>query len=63
MGVSRTERLLVLLTEGELAALDDWRLTKRIPSRAAAGRELLKRALAAESFRTGAEDEQKVRPD
>ena len=39
-----------MLTDEELAALDDWRFAKRMPSRAAAVRELLKRGLAAEGF-------------
>lgn len=45
---NREERLQVMLTERELAALDDWRFARRMPSRAAAVRELLKRGLAAE---------------
>jgi hypothetical protein len=47
---SRGERLQIMLTGGELAALDDWRFKRRMPSRAAAIRELLKRGLAAEGF-------------
>jgi len=51
MGVlNRGERLQLMLTEEEVAALDDWRFDKRMPSRAAAIRELLKRGLAAEGF-------------
>ena len=46
----RMERLQVMLTEEELAALDDWRFSRRMPSRAAAVRELLKRGLVAEGF-------------
>lgn len=46
--LSRPERLQIMLTEQELAALDDWRFQRRMPSRAAAVRELLKRGLAAE---------------
>lgn len=46
----RAERLQVMLTENELTALDDWRFSARMPSRAAAIRELLKRGLAAEGF-------------
>ena len=45
---NREERLQVMLTESELTALDDWRFARRMPSRAAAIRELLKRGLAAE---------------
>ncbi len=50
--LSRGERLQIMLTDEELAALDDWRFAKRMPSRAAAVRELLKRGLAAEGFAT-----------
>lgn len=46
----RAERLQVMLTPKELSALDDWRFGARMPSRAAAIRELLKRGLAAEGF-------------
>jgi metal-responsive CopG/Arc/MetJ family transcriptional regulator len=48
--ISRAERLQIMLTEEELAALDDWRFRKRMPSRAAAVRELIKRGLTAEGF-------------
>ena len=46
--LSRGERLQIMLADDELAALDDWRFAKRMPSRASAVRELLKRGLAAE---------------
>ncbi len=46
----RGERLQIMLTKEELAALDTWRFNKRMPSRAAAIRELLKRGLAVEGF-------------
>ena len=48
--LTRGERLQIMLTEVEVKALDDWRFTKRMPSRASAVRELLKRGLAAEGF-------------
>ena len=48
--LTRGERLQIMLTEEELAAVDDWRFDKRMPSRASAVRELLKRGLAAEGF-------------
>jgi hypothetical protein len=48
--ISRPERLQIMLTEEELRGLDDWRFARRMPSRAAAVRELLKRGLAAEGF-------------
>jgi hypothetical protein len=46
----RGERLQIMLTPEELQSLDDWRFSKRMPSRAAAVRELLKRGLAAEGW-------------
>lgn len=48
--LSREERLQIMLTGEELRALDDWRFSKRMPSRASAVRELLRRGLAAEGF-------------
>ena len=39
-----------MLMEEELRAIDTWRFAKRMPSRAAAIRELLKRGMAAEGF-------------
>jgi hypothetical protein len=46
----RGERLQVMLTQNELRALDDFRFKRRMPSRAAAIRELLRRGLAADGF-------------
>ncbi|HVK79027.1 MAG TPA: hypothetical protein VM915_00310 [Verrucomicrobiae bacterium] len=48
--LTRGERLQIMLSEEELRALDDWRFAKRMPSRASAVRELLRRGLAAEGF-------------
>lgn len=48
--LTRGERLQIMLTPEELALVDDWRFQRRMPSRAAAVRELLKRGLAAEGF-------------
>ena len=48
--LTREQRLQIMLTEDELAAIDDWRFDRRMPTRAAAVRELLKRGLAAEGF-------------
>jgi len=48
--LERGERLQIMLTKTELEALDTWRFNRRMPSRAAAVRELLKRGLAAEGF-------------
>lgn len=50
--LNRGERLQIMLTDDELKAVDDWRFKTRMPSRAAAVRELLKRGLAAEGFDT-----------
>jgi hypothetical protein len=46
--LGRPERLQIMLNADELRALDDWRFAQRMPSRAAAIRELLRRGLAAE---------------
>ena len=48
--LTRGERLQIMLTPEEIEALDDWRFKRRMPSRAAAVRELLRRGLAAEGF-------------
>ncbi len=49
-GTTRGERLQIMLTRAELDALDDWRFQRRMPSRASAIRELLKRGLAGDGF-------------
>jgi hypothetical protein len=43
--LQRGERLQLMLEAGELKALDDFRFANRMPSRAAAIRELLRRGL------------------
>jgi hypothetical protein len=48
--LTRAQRLQIMLSEAELVALDDWRFVKRMPSRASAIRELLRRGLQAEGF-------------
>ena len=53
-GASRGERLQIMLSGEELKTLDDFRFKIRMPSRAAAVRELLKRGLAAEGFQIAA---------
>lgn len=50
--LTRGERLQIMLAAEELQAVDDWRFTRRMPSRAAAVRELLRRGLEAEGFST-----------
>jgi Ribbon-helix-helix protein, copG family len=49
MGERRTERLTVTLSSEEIAAIDEFRLHARIPTRPAAVRELLKRGLYAQN--------------
>lgn len=49
-GKNRDERLQIMLSPEELTVLDDFRFKQRMPSRAAAVRELLKRGLAAEGY-------------
>lgn len=46
MNELRAERLQVMLSPEELAAVDDFRFKHRMPTRAAAVRELLKLGLA-----------------
>jgi hypothetical protein len=46
----REERLQVMLRPEEIEALDDFRFKYRMPSRAAAIRELLRRGLAANGY-------------
>jgi hypothetical protein len=50
----REERLQVMLNNEEVVAVDDFRFKRRMPSRAAAVRELLKRGLASEGFLSAA---------
>ena len=46
----RDIRLQVMLQVQEMEAIEHWRFTKRMPSRAAAIRELIRRGLQAEGF-------------
>ncbi|MGH1353252.1 MAG: ribbon-helix-helix protein, CopG family [Methyloligellaceae bacterium] len=43
--LKRTEKIQIMLDDDELAAIDDWRFDNRLPSRAAAIRELIRRGL------------------
>ena len=54
MNDTRAERLQVMLSPEELAAVDDFRFKHRMPTRAAAVRELLKLGLAAIGVNAGA---------
>ncbi|HAY49890.1 MULTISPECIES: hypothetical protein [Thalassospira] len=44
----RTEKLQIMLDDEELKVIDDWRFDHRMPTRAAAIRELIRRGLIAE---------------
>ncbi|RWC97954.1 MAG: hypothetical protein EOS32_01760 [Mesorhizobium sp.] len=48
--IERPVRLQIMLSQREIDALENWRFERRMPSRAAAVRELLSRGLAAEGF-------------
>ena len=47
---TRGERLQIMLSPDELTVVDDFRFRARMPSRAAAVRELLKRGLSSEGY-------------
>ena len=49
MGRPRTERLTVLLSSEEIAAIDEFQVRAQIATRPAAVRELLKRGLDAQN--------------
>ena len=48
--LERGERLQIMLSADELLALENFRFQNRMPSRAAAVRELLRRGLSGEGF-------------
>jgi hypothetical protein len=54
--LQRGERLQVMLDETELRALDDFRYANRMPSRAAAIRELLRRGLEGAGYEANITD-------
>lgn len=54
MGRERLIRLQIMLDDTELEAIENWRFKTRMPSRAAAVRELMRRGLAAEGFKVAA---------
>ena len=56
-GLSRETRLQIMLDDAELAAIDDYRFQNRIPSRAAAVRQLLRLGMQA----VGAETDRSMR--
>ena len=56
--LTRPERLQIMLSAEEIKALDDWRFARRMPSRAAAIRELLRRGLAVEGIQLDTDGKQ-----
>jgi len=50
----RGDRVQAVLSNQEWVALEDFRYSRRMPSRPAAARELLRRGLAAEGFEVAA---------
>lgn len=46
----RTEKIQLMLNDEEIKAIDDWRFEFRLPSRAAAIRELISRGLHSQEF-------------
>ncbi len=51
MGRERLVRLQIMLDDAELEAIENWRFKTRMPSRAAAVREIMRRGLTAEGFK------------
>ncbi len=49
-GADRDIRLQIMLQPRELEVIEEWRFSKRMPSRAAAVRELIRRGLQADGF-------------
>lgn len=46
----RTERLQIMLADEELRAIDEWQFNNRMPSRAAAIRELIRRGMLTSDY-------------
>lgn len=46
----RTEKIQLMLNDQEIKTIDDWRFEHRLPSRAAAIRELISRGLHTNEF-------------
>ena len=51
MGRERLVRLQIMLDNTELEAIENWRFKTRMPSRASAVREIMRRGLSAEGFK------------
>ena len=50
MTSKRTEKLQIMLDDEELKVIDDWRFEHRMPTRAAAIRELIRRGLVTDDL-------------
>ncbi|MEZ5799680.1 MAG: hypothetical protein R3D29_03285 [Nitratireductor sp.] len=46
----RTEKIQLMLSDDEIRVIDDWRFQNRLPSRAAAIRELISRGIHTSEF-------------
>lgn len=57
-GQERDVRLQIMLQPQELDAIEEWRFKARMPSRAAAVRELIRRGLEAEGFKLAPQGKQ-----
>lgn len=55
----RTEKLQLMLDDHELETVDDWRFRNRMPTRAAAIRELIRRGLEVDDEEIGETGEEK----
>ena len=54
MPLTRAERLQIMLSDEELAAVDDFRFKHRMPTRAAAVRELFRLGMASQGIAAAA---------
>jgi hypothetical protein len=54
MPLNRGERLQIMVSDEELAALDDFRFRQRMPTRAAAARELFRLGMASRGITVAA---------
>lgn len=50
MDQKRTEKIQIMFAEKELGAIDNWRYQQKIPTRAAAIRELINRGLKSQTI-------------
>jgi hypothetical protein len=60
MTLTRDERLQVMLSDEELGAVDDFRFRQRMPTRAAAVRELFRLGMASQGITAAAPKQKSV---